>query len=310
MTTSAPTGLILIDKPPDWTSHDVVARARRLLGTKKVGHTGTLDRPATGLLVLTVGKATRLSDIVQAKTKVYEGVVVFGTATDTDDGTGKVIRETSCEFTEEDMENAVPKFLGEIIQRPPRRSALKMGGERLYKKDLRGEEFVPPERTVTVHDILATDMSGTDSAFDGRATVNLRVECSKGTYIRSIARDLGEVLGCCAHLGELRRLSIGEFTVKDAVTLDQLELRAARDELDDLLLPPESAVKDWNQVELSSDLCLAVSYGKVMTLEQIGQGHRAEGERLAMVDEDGGLQALVRVTSDREIRYLLVLSGK
>ncbi len=310
MITSGPNGLILIDKSSGWTSHDVVARSRRLLGTKKIGHTGTLDKPATGLLIMTVGKATRLSDIVQAKPKVYEGVVVFGAATDTDDATGEIVKEFVCEFTEDELMTAVLGFKGEITQRPPRRSAVKMGGQRLYRKDLRGDDFVPPERTVTVHDISATDFDPADPEFGGNSTVKLRVECSKGTYIRSIARDLGEALGGSAHLGALRRHSIGEFTLDDAITIEQLEELADSGNDTDYLLPPAAAIRDWPQLMISKDLRENVSHGKVMTLEQIGQEHLTEEDRLALVDEDGGLLALVRVTPDKEIRYLMVLDGK
>jgi len=305
-----PTGLILVDKPSGWTSHDVVARSRRLLGTKKIGHTGTLDKPATGLLILTVGRATRLSDIVQAKPKGYEGSVGCGAATDTDDATGETIEESTCEFTDRELMTAVMGFKGEITQRPPRRSAVKMGGQRLYKKDLRGDDFVPPERQVTVHDILATDPIPSNPAFGGKYTARIRVECSKGTYIRSIARDLGEALGCTAHLGSLKRYSIGEFTLDDAITIEQLEVRTAAGDETDYLLPPIAAVRDWQQLEISGDLAENVSHGKVMTVEQIGQEHLCVEDRLAMVDEDGGLLALVRVTPDKEIRYLMVLDGK
>ena len=210
-----PAGILLVDKPSEWTSHDVVAFVRRF-GFKKVGHAGTLDPAATGLLVLLVGKkATRCADRFSGQGKTYEGTVRLGIETDSLDADGTVTRERPFDHvTAEQIDEAVVQFRGDIEQIPPMVSAIKMKGKRLYELARKGEVVERPPRPVTIHqlDVLRVEIP----------EIDLRVHCSKGTYIRTLAADIGEVLGCGAHLSALRRTTSGDFSVVDAVSIDEL----------------------------------------------------------------------------------------
>jgi len=207
--------LLLVDKPATWTSFDVVAKTRRLLNVKKVGHTGTLDPMATGLLVLCLGKATKLADRIQAGIKEYTGSIRLDATTTTDDAEGEVTGKfTTDDLTPEAIEEAVKGFLGESLQRPPMFSARKVGGQRLYKLARRGEQVDVPAKPITIYDFRITRIELPD--------IDVHIVCSKGTYIRSIARDLGLRLGSGGYLTALRRTRSGEFRVDDAVTMEML----------------------------------------------------------------------------------------
>ncbi len=209
-------GLLLIDKETQCTSHDVVQQARRILKQKKIGHCGTLDPDATGLLLLTLGKATRLTRFLIRAPKVYEGVVRFGVTTDTYDASGKVTAEGSTEHLDPvAIAAAMAAFVGTQPQSPPPYSAKKVGGVRYYELARRGEEVPESSKDVTVYEFSPVgDLADYRLAF--------RLGCSSGTYARSLAHDLGQALGCGAHLAALRRTRIGSFRVEDAVTLPQL----------------------------------------------------------------------------------------
>lgn len=215
MTTSpGPEGLLLVDKPAGITSHDVVDRARRAYDERSVGHLGTLDPFATGLLLLLVGRATRLATFLDIEPKVYEAVIAFGTETDTDDATGARTRSAPPP-AEADVRAAIVTLTGEIRQVPPAYSAKKVGGKRAYAAARRGEELELAPVPVTVH--------GWDvSAFTGD-TLAATITCGGGTYIRALARDLGRASGSAAHLASLRRTRIGRFGVAGAVPADDLE---------------------------------------------------------------------------------------
>lgn len=207
---------LLIDKPKGWSSFDVIRRLRRILGVRKIGHAGTLDPMATGLLICLVGRATKLMETFMSLPKTYEGTLRLGETTPSYDAeTEPVARRPWVHLTEADLEEARLGFLGEITQVPPMYSAVKVGGERLYKKARRGEEIARPPRTVHVYTFDLTGRDGPDVSF--------RVCCSKGTYVRSLAHDFGERLGCGAHLTALRRTAIGPYSVENAWTLDALE---------------------------------------------------------------------------------------
>lgn len=207
--------LILLDKPAGWTSFDVVAKARNLLGIRKIGHTGTLDPMATGLLILCLGKATKLADQLQAEEKEYTGTICFGATTPTDDADSEpnALFPTD-HLTPETIAHQASLFLGTTLQRAPIYSARKVNGTRLYKLARRGEEAEIPEKPVTVYRFDITDAA--------LPTVRFTITCSKGTYIRALARDLGTALGSGAHLTELRRTRSGRFLVEDAVTIPEL----------------------------------------------------------------------------------------
>lgn len=205
---SAPEGLLLIDKPPGITSHDVVDEVRRALGVRKVGHAGTLDPMATGLMLVCVGRATRLLRYVTGLDKVYEGNALLGVETDTLDAEGTVVARSEVDVDEQRLLAAMSKLVGEIRQIPPAHSAVKVQGRKLYEAARKGESIDAPARTVRIdsYELTASDLP----MFD------FRVRCSSGTYIRSLIADTGAELGCGAHLSALRRLRVGGFEVAEA----------------------------------------------------------------------------------------------
>jgi tRNA pseudouridine55 synthase len=215
-------GLLLIDKDPGYTSHDVVQRVRRVLKQKKIGHCGTLDPDATGLLLLTLGTATRLTRFLIRAPKVYEGVVRFGIVTDTYDASGRVVSEAPAgavaSLTREAAAAAMHGFEGEIRQQPPPYSAKKVQGVKFYELARRGEEVPEEPKDVTVYELVPLG-----EIEDGR--LRFRLSCSSGTYARGLAHDLGAALGTGAHLAELRRTRIGTFQVDDALPISALEER-------------------------------------------------------------------------------------
>lgn len=219
-------GFLLLDKPAGPTSHDVVASVRRSLGVRRVGHAGTLDPPASGLLVIAVGPATRLLSYVQGAEKVYETTGLLGVRTSTLDAAGEVTGTADVACGREDLEAVLERFRGDIRQAPPAVSAVKILGERAYKRAARGEDVVPEPRTVTVHELELTDWA--PPAF------GLRVRCSTGTYVRSLVAGIGDALGCGAHVASLRRTRIGSLDVDDAI--------AVADVREEALRPPEEVL--------------------------------------------------------------------
>lgn len=211
-------GLVVVDKPAGWTSHDVVARLRKVYGQKRVGHAGTLDPDATGVLLVGLGRATRLLRFLQETDKEYRGTVVFGVATSTLDAAGEVLAEQPMPVTRAQVDAVARRFLGDIEQVPPMVSAIKVGGRRLHELARAGEEVERAPRRVHI-----TRIDVEDFAVGEHPVATIRVECGSGTYIRSLAADLGAALGGPAHLGSLRRLRVGSFTEADAVPLAAVE---------------------------------------------------------------------------------------
>jgi tRNA pseudouridine55 synthase len=222
---SGPDGVLLVDKPEKLTSHDVVDVARRLLGTRRIGHTGTLDPAATGLLVLCVGRAGRLQSFLTGWDKTYEGTIVFGVATDTYDteGTPSGAPHPDAEPSREKLEETCRAFTGEILQVPPPFSAKKIAGKRFYELARAGEAVPDTPKAVTVRSLEILGLEGVVARF--------RVSCTSGTYIRSLAHDIGRTLGTGAHLGSLRRTSIGPFRLEDARALPALEALSGQERL-------------------------------------------------------------------------------
>lgn len=254
--TAGPDGLAVIDKAAGWTSHDVVAKARGILGTRKVGHSGTLDPDATGVLLLGVGRVTRLLRYLGLPAKRYTGVVVLGTATTTLDASGEVTGTWDMAGVDLDAVREVAATLtGDILQVPPMVSAVQVGGRRLHELAREGIEVERAARPVTVH------------AFEVGSPVELgcfpiEVECSSGTYIRSLAADLGTALGGGAHLRDLRRTAIGTFTVDEAVALEALTVER--------LLTPAEALRDLPGVVVDDAVATDVAHGKVLPAEVLG----------------------------------------
>lgn len=207
-------GILLIDKPAGITSSQCVARVRRVLGGVKVGHAGTLDPDATGVLVVLLGRATRLSDLFLVSDKEYTGIIKLGWVTTTDDLGGDVLHTNEVSVTSQQVEEVRRNFLGELDQIPPQVSAVKVDGKRAYKRSLQGEQFAIRPRTVQVHDLTLKLLDGGELEY--------HVHCSKGTYVRALARDMGAVLGCGACIKTLRRIRSGSFDVGNAISLDKV----------------------------------------------------------------------------------------
>jgi tRNA pseudouridine55 synthase len=253
-------GVLLIDKPSGLTSHDVVARLRRSSGQRSIGHTGTLDPRATGLLPLVLGRATRLAPFLSGRDKTYEATIRLGWFTDTDDADGDPVGEVS-ERRPDDGELAVAlaEFTGPIEQTPPRHSAKKLGGRRAYELARRQQEFALAPVPVTVHELTLT----------GREpdTVSLRVCASTGFYVRALARDLGRRLGCGAHLTALRRTHSGPFDLADAITLDEAERLGPA--VAERLVRPADALPDLPAVELTAGGLKRVVHGNPVGPEHL-----------------------------------------
>ena len=207
-------GIVIVDKPQGWTSQDVTARLRRVFGTRRIGHGGTLDPMATGVLPVFVGRATRGVEFFEHAEKVYETLLRPGITTDTEDITGTVLSQQEVSLTQQQVEAVLPKFRGEILQVPPMYSAIKVNGQKLYELARKGREVPREPRPVTIFDL-------TFLGFENGA-IRLRVHCSKGTYIRTLCKDIGEALGCGGCMEALRRVSAGEYTTRDAVPLQEL----------------------------------------------------------------------------------------
>ena len=223
-------GVIVIDKPEGWTSHDVVGKVRRIANTKRVGHLGTLDPIATGVLPLVIERATRLAQFYTRSDKVYEGIVRFGWSTASYDRAGEPTSEkVDVHLTAEQLDAALEPFRGEILQRPPAVSAKKVDGKRAYELARKNVAVELEPVKVHVYELAVLEV--------GADTARLRVHCSGGTYMRSIAHDVGQALGCGAHLEELRRIASGEFEIDQARTIAQLEKLAAEDRLIDAIVP-------------------------------------------------------------------------
>ena len=207
-------GIVIVDKPQGWTSQDVTARLRRVYATRRIGHGGTLDPMATGVLPVFVGRATRGVEFFEHAEKTYETVLLLGRTTDTQDVTGVTLAEKAVHLSPADVERVLPRFRGDILQVPPMYSALKVNGKKLYELARKGQEVERQPRPITVFEL-------TNLGFDG-TRLSLRVKCSKGTYIRTLCQDIGDALGCGGCMEALRRVRAGEYGIEDAVPLEQL----------------------------------------------------------------------------------------
>lgn len=282
---SAPAGGPAAQRPYLLSSHDVVARVRRWSGQRRIGHTGTLDPMASGLLLLCLGNATRLVEYYQHQRKRYLATVILGTATDTDDAAGAIVRRQAVHALEHSaIHAALDALRGTVEQRAPAYSAIKQDGETLYARARRGETVDAPVRTVTFYHINLVACSTPDRLI-------LRVECSAGAYIRSLARDLGTLLGTVAHLGMLRREAIGNFTLAQAHTLAEIEERCQADDLAGWLLPPGAGlpfpVHTLNEHEQQR-----MGYGQIV---QLASGDCAAESMLASAyDEQGQFAGIIR----------------
>jgi tRNA pseudouridine55 synthase len=244
-------GLVVVDKPAGWTSHDVVGKLRKVFGQRRVGHAGTLDPDATGVLLVGLGRATRLMRFLQETGKSYRARVVFGIATDTLDASGAVLERAEMPLTAEQVEVAARRFLGTTEQVPPMVSALKVQGRRLYELARAGQEVEREPREIRIDRL---QLERFDAGAYPEAT--FVIDCSSGTYIRTVAADLGTALGGCAHLGTLRRLRVGSFSVDESHPIERIEADPAA-----VVLTPTEAMRDLDSVVVHGDEVRAVAHG-------------------------------------------------
>lgn len=295
-------GFLIIDKPAGLTSHDVVARGRRILHERRVGHTGTLDPFATGVLVVLVGRATRLAQFLSGDEKEYYAAVRLGYSTDTGDLTGKpaseigegTTRSSPLTLSDQEIEAALQSLRGEIDQIPPMYSAKKRDGRKLYELARRGETVERQAVRVKVREFEALKYGGRflKDNEDGTVDLAVRVVCSAGTYVRTLAEALGERLGIGAHLAELRRTRAGDFSIASAVTLDQLKVAVVEEALGTVLLPPDAALLSMPFVDLTERDAQRVQQGIAISLTQHSGGAAAQGDNVRMRDEAGNLMAV------------------
>ena len=289
-------GVLVIDKPPGLTSHDVVARVRHMLHHAKTGHTGTLDPFATGVLVVLLGRATRLAQFLSGLDKEYEAVIRLGYATDTGDVTGKPIPNGAANapvetWTREQIESALASLRGEIDQVPPMYSAKKQGGRKLYEFARAGEEVERKPVRVGIHAFEPVKPTGEllKDNRDGTFDFEVRVACSAGTYIRTLAEDFGKRLRVGAHLAELRRTRVGDFLVYDAKTLEQVKVSVAEESVGTILLKPDEALSRLPYIDLTPEEIEKVRHGLNLPVQESAW---SEGENVRMRDGGGNLVAV------------------
>ena len=282
-------GILLIDKPAGWTSMDVCAKLRGALRERRVGHSGTLDPMATGLLVVMLGRATRAAQYAEAQRKTYEAAMRFGVVTDTQDVSGTVLETRAADVSDAALDAVLARFRGEIDQIPPMYSALKVNGQKLYDLARKGREVERAPRPVT---ICALERLGRAENGD----VRLRVECSKGTYIRTLCHDIGQVLGCGAAMSALRRTRCGGFDVADAHTLDAVLSAAAEGRAEALLLPTETVFAEYPDAALTPAQERVIRNGGTFSCPRPAGRYRlfgAEGAFLALGEvRDGTMRGV------------------
>lgn len=279
-------GIVIIDKPAGWTSQDVTARLRRVFGTRRIGHGGTLDPMATGVLPVFVGRATRGVEFFEHAEKTYETELLLGVATDTEDTTGTVLTRREVSVTPGQLAAVLERFRGEIMQIPPMYSALKVNGQKLYDLARKGRQVERQPRPVTVHELTLLSREGD--------TLRLRVRCSKGTYIRTLCADIGEALGCGGCMQALRRTQAGEYTIAEAVPLQQL-LEAAEPEI--YLRDVDTMFRGYPAVKLTVNQEKRCRNGNAFSVSLPGGTYRAysqTGEFLMLAKVEDGVMSTIK----------------
>ena len=272
-------GLVILNKPAGCSSHKMVGAARRIFNMKKIGHTGTLDPAATGVLPLLLGKATRAAELLTAENKRYTAEILLGTVTDSLDLDGNILSQNPVNVSEEDVKRAISSFVGEIEQLPPMYSAISVGGQRLYELARKGIEIEREKRKVTIHsiDILSIELP----------VVTVDVRCSKGTYIRTLGADIGEVLGCGACLKSLCRTESGSLKLENAYTTNDLEALAAENRLTEAVIPIDKMFESCAEIRLAADRAAMVKNGVPIYFNKF-----PAGEMFRVYDENGAFIAL------------------
>lgn len=279
-------GIVIIDKPAGWTSQDVTARLRRVFGTRRIGHGGTLDPMATGVLPVFVGRGTRGVEFFEHAEKTYETELLLGVATDTEDTTGTVLTRREVSVTQEQLTEVLERFRGEIMQIPPMYSALKVNGQKLCDLARKGRQVERQPRPVTIHELTLLSRDGD--------TLRLRVRCSKGTYIRTLCADIGEALGCGGCMQALRRTQAGEYTIAEAVPLQQL-LEAAEPET--YLRDVDTMFRGYPAVKLTVNQEKRCRNGNAFSVSLPGGTYRAyrqSGEFLMLAKVEDGVMSTIK----------------
>jgi tRNA pseudouridine55 synthase len=279
-------GIVIVDKPEGWTSQDVVSKLRGVLRTKRIGHGGTLDPMATGVLPVFVGRATRGVEFFEHAEKTYEATIRLGLTTDTEDTSGTVVREQEVHISEEEFLAVLPKFRGNIQQIPPMYSALKVNGQKLYDLARKGKEVERQPRDITIYELECLEFSGD--------TARLRVRCSKGTYIRTLCKDIGEALGCGGCMAALRRVSAGEYTIEEAVPLQTL---VEAEDPEAWLRPVDSMFRNYPVVTLTEKQALRCRNGNSFSLQLADGTYRAyskDGEFLMLAKVESGVMSTIK----------------
>lgn len=279
-------GIVIVDKPQGWTSQDVTARLRRVFGTRRIGHGGTLDPMATGVLPVFVGRATRAVEFFEHAEKTYETVLRLGITTDTEDMTGTVLTEENVSFTEEQLRETLAVFRGEILQVPPMYSALKVNGQKLCDLARKGKTVERQPRPITIHELTLVER--------GENTLRLRVRCSKGTYIRTLCKDIGEKLGCGGCMESLRRVAAGEYTIDEAVPLQTL---LGTEEPEKYLRDVDTMFRNYPAVTLTANQETRCRNGNAFSVSLAPGAYRAYsqgGEFLMLAKVDGGVMSTIK----------------
>ncbi len=282
-------GILLIDKQPDWTSNDVVAKLKGILHQRRIGHSGTLDPMATGLLVVFVGRATRAVEFAEGHDKRYIAGLRLGITTDTQDITGRVLEEKKVIVTREELEKALEGFRGQIQQIPPMYSAIKHNGQRLYDIARKGGEVERKPRSITIHDVQVIGGQEGDWLLD--------VRCSKGTYVRTLCHDLGQTLGCGGCMSSLRRVEAGQFSVDNALTLSQVQQMADAGRVEELLLPVDSLFQAYPHCTASASQEKKIRCGNQVKTGLAGGDYRVyteSGEFLMLGRVEDGIMKTVK----------------
>jgi tRNA pseudouridine55 synthase len=285
-------GILNVDKPAGLTSHDVVATVRRWSGQRKVGHAGTLDPKATGVLLVCLGSATRMSEYLVASPKTYHAGIYLGVSTTTDDAEGEVIRRAEVRVTATEIGAALQQFVGHVSQVPPVYSAIKRRGKRLYQLARQGIPVEAPAREVDIYALRLVEWAP--------PLASVQVHCGPGTYVRALARDLGEALGCGAHLAALRRTQSGRFTAEEAVSMTRLQKAFADGTVRELVHPPDAAVAGLPALHLDEEMARRLAMGQQV---EAGDGERrtvAEDEEARARAYGPGEQFVAIVFRDRE----------
>lgn len=293
---------MVINKPENYTSFDVVAVMRKLLKTKKVGHAGTLDPMATGVLPILAGNATKIQNLLQGSSKEYRAKFRLGLITDTEDTSGKILKKNPVNVNVETLKEVISAFVGEIKQVPPMYSAIKKDGVRLYSLARQGIEVSREKRIVTIDDIKLENYN------EKMREATMLVRCSKGTYIRTLCADIGAQLGCGAAMSGLERTRVGSFTLEKSITLDRAKELASENKLDKLLLSIDSVLSKYNAVKVTDAQTVRFLNGGGLALDRISIKDAQDSQKLKVYGTDGKLLGLgiVNVTKKEMSVYKLL----